>query len=141
MKNRRHKTLIVRLLILTGILAFPAPASLLFAQEEGGSDSTLVKNGRPEPPKTFLSQVYPNPFRFSASIRLDLKKPAQISLVVYDIRGRRAQVVHQGSVPAGRSVFTIRRDRLPTGTYYLVMFMRLPNGILLTERSKLLILN
>ncbi|HHL71992.1 MAG TPA: T9SS type A sorting domain-containing protein [Bacteroidetes bacterium] len=137
MKTKWQKTFS----ILCTVFMLSVPMAGLVAQEEGAADSSFVKAGSSGPPKTFLSRVYPNPFRFSASFRLELKKAAHVSLLLYDIRGRLVQTIQRGTVQPGSSTFTVQRGNLPTGTYFLVMQMRQAHGIIITERSKLLILH
>ena len=57
-------------------------------------------------PQSFaLHQNYPNPFNPTATIRFDLPQSAQVSLVVYDLLGRRvAELVSQEIEPGYHSV-------------------------------------
>ena len=48
-----------------------------------------------------LEQNYPNPFNHSTAIVFHLPRPAEVSLVVYDITGQRARVLQRGALGAG----------------------------------------
>jgi hypothetical protein len=64
-----------------------------------------------------LYQNYPNPFNPATSIRIDLPREAEVSLVVYDLLGQEVDILARGRFAPG--VHTIRWDagNLPTGVY------------------------
>ncbi len=53
-------------------------------------------------PRTFAFHApYPNPFNQSANIRVDLPEAGQLSLIVYDVLGRKVATLHDNPVEAG----------------------------------------
>jgi len=56
------------------------------------------------PKKTVLA-IYPNPFNPSTELSFSLAKSADVSLVVYDVRGRQVRVLQQGIMQAGEQKF------------------------------------
>ena len=76
------------------------------------------------PPEAFtLRQNYPNPFNISTTIRIDLPKQADVSLVIYDLLGREVVQLVDGPMEWGyHQVIWGGRDRagrkVPTGIYF-----------------------
>ncbi len=61
-----------------------------------------VEDSREELPQSFAFHApYPNPFNQSANIRIDLPEAGQLSLVVYDVLGRKVATLHEKQVAAG----------------------------------------
>ncbi|MBF0433421.1 MAG: hypothetical protein HQK83_19240, partial [Fibrobacteria bacterium] len=50
-------------------------------------------------------EIYPNPFRFSTSISLNLLSPQKVEISVYNSDGRKVVTLHEGLVSAGKSIF------------------------------------
>jgi hypothetical protein len=74
--------------------------------------------GKTNVPDTFrLSANYPNPFRTSTEIRFDLPEAADVSLVVYDMLGRRVATLTDGRKPAGYHHVRLEQSQLSAGTY------------------------
>lgn len=68
--------------------------------------------------RTFrLSDIYPNPYRDGASFALDVDRPQHVRLTVHDLRGREVAILHDGSVDAGRRIFTLDGAALEPGAY------------------------
>lgn len=66
-----------------------------------------------------LHQNFPNPFAVRTAIAFELDKAAEVSLVVYDIRGRQVGQVLEGSLlAAGRYRVSISGEGLSPGVYY-----------------------
>jgi hypothetical protein len=76
------------------------------------------------PPKpTTLYQNYPNPFNPSTNIAFYLASPANVSLVIYDVKGSVVRTLMGGAKPAGRhaAVWDGRNDggrQTASGVYY-----------------------
>ena len=65
-----------------------------------------------------LSQNYPNPFNPSTTIRYQLPAEEFVTLKIYDITGREAATLVEGTMPPGS--YTVRFDasRLASGMYF-----------------------
>ena len=70
------------------------------------------------PPASFrLHQNFPNPFNPQTVIRYTLDKPAQVSLVVYDLLGREVSQLVNEPQSAGEYDIIFEAGSLPTGMY------------------------
>lgn len=67
-----------------------------------------------------LVQVWPNPARASARIDVRLPAPQRVEVGVYDLMGRRLQVLHDGVAPVDLSV-KLDTAPLPNGAYLVVV--------------------
>ena len=67
-----------------------------------GPDLITGDDPLPVPDVTFLSQNWPNPFNPITNIGFGIKKPAHVSLRIYDAAGRLVAVLIDESRPAGR---------------------------------------
>ncbi|MBX2820862.1 MAG: T9SS type A sorting domain-containing protein [Rhodothermaceae bacterium] len=75
--------------------------------------------GYGEPPKELvLYQNYPNPFNPSTTLRFDLPQEAHTSLEIFDILGRRIQVLINDEMPAGSHSITFNAAGLASGVYF-----------------------
>lgn len=66
-----------------------------------------------------LMQNYPNPFNGSTTISFELEMRGEVELMIYDILGRRVEMLAMGSLAAG--IYKIDwspEDRLPSGIYF-----------------------
>jgi hypothetical protein len=82
-----------------------------------------------------LSQNYPNPFNPSTTIKFELPKTSQVSLMVYDILGRDVSVLVNERKDAGSYEVKFDGSALASGVY----FCRLQAGSYVNTK-KLLIL-
>ncbi len=64
-----------------------------------------------------LAAVYPNPFRASTEIALDVPEASQVTLAVFDVLGRRVAVLLDGVVEAGSHRVAFDGSALPSGVY------------------------
>ncbi|MEP0547700.1 MAG: T9SS type A sorting domain-containing protein, partial [Rhodothermales bacterium] len=75
-----------------------------------GAEATL--------PGTFaVGQNYPNPFRASTSIAVELPESTELLLEVYNLLGQRIAVVANDLYGAGSHTFSFEARDLPSGTY------------------------
>jgi hypothetical protein len=65
-----------------------------------------------------LRDAYPNPFRGSTTIAIELSEATRISLAVYDLLGRRVATMVDEVVPAGERLFDFDASGLAAGVYF-----------------------
>lgn len=81
-----------------------------------------------------LSPVFPNPMRDRGAFSLSLAREQRIRIELFDVIGRRTQVLHDGTLTAGSTHrFTIESTDMPPGVYMLRV-----QGDLVFETRKLL---
>jgi len=56
-------------------------------------------------PRLALSDAHPNPFSGGTQFSLTLDRPANVSVGIFDLAGRRVAMLHQGLLPAGNREF------------------------------------
>jgi subtilisin family serine protease len=73
-------------------------------------------------PQLSLELPSPHPVRTSATIGYQLEHSANVSIRVYDVRGRLVQTLLQNSArPAGRGSIALDANTLPSGVYFVKM--------------------
>ena len=75
-----------------------------------------------------LSQNYPNPFNPQTTIRFALPEAADVSLVVFDLTGKKVQTILQKSLPAGVFEQSFVAENLPSGMYFYQLTAN-PNSV------------
>jgi hypothetical protein len=70
-----------------------------------------------------LEQNYPNPFNPSTSIAFSLAKPAQVSIKVFDLLGRKVAEPVNGVFQAGAYIQQFNAENLSSGMYFYSMFV------------------
>ena len=80
---------------------------------------TGVESPLPEPSRFTLSEGYPNPFRSSTQVSLELEHASSVSLVVHDVSGRVITTLTREMLSPGFHVFDWRPGNLPSGVYLL----------------------
>ncbi len=69
-------------------------------------------------PETFtLCRSYPNPFNSATVLEFSLPEAAEVSVAVYDLRGRQVARVHEGWMPAGLQRLRWDAKDCPSGSY------------------------
>lgn len=71
------------------------------------------------PEETDLLQNFPNPFRTSTTIRLDLEEAAEVKLALYDVLGREVAVIREGQLQAQKHFIPFNPQGLSSGIYFL----------------------
>lgn len=71
------------------------------------------------PEETDLLQNFPNPFRTSTTIRLDLDETAEVKLALYDVLGREVAVIREGQLQAQKHYIPFNPQGLSSGIYFL----------------------
>ena len=67
-----------------------------------------------------LSAPRPNPFSERAIVDLAVREKQDVTVAVYDMLGRRVQVLHEGPMSAQQTKhFTVRAQGLSSGTYFV----------------------
>lgn len=66
-----------------------------------------------------LTAIYPNPFNATARVSLLLPQATRLSVRVYDLLGREAQLLADGAFTAGRHEILWSAHDLPAGVYFL----------------------
>lgn len=74
---------------------------------------------QPAPDAFTIRNIYPNPFNNATRITYTLPQAQEISLAVYDLQGRAAQLVAQGWQTAGEHSISLSGDNLAAGIYFL----------------------
>ena len=68
---------------------------------------------------------YPNPFNPTTTLRFDLPAPAEVTVEIFDVVGRRVLVLPMESIPAGRDrTLTVDGARLSSGVYFYRILAR-----------------
>ena len=74
-----------------------------------------------------LNKPYPNPFNPTTKISYSIKEPGNIEISIYDIQGRKVDVLHSGWLDAGSGYeFTWNASSVSSGKYFAVISA--PNG-------------
>lgn len=80
--------------------------------------STGVDTEGTVPARFALEQNMPNPFNPRTTIRYSLERDSDVSLHVYDVRGREVRVEHRGSSGAGEQSIDFDAGNMSSGTYF-----------------------
>jgi hypothetical protein len=70
------------------------------------------------PQKFNLFNNYPNPFNPVTSIKFDLPKNSLVTLNIFDISGRKIDMVLNRKMEAGSYIFNYNADKLSSGVYF-----------------------
>ena len=70
------------------------------------------------PEKFALQGAFPNPFNPATNLSFSLPEPGEVSLVVYDVRGREVVRLVDGWTPAGNYQMTFDASQLSSGLYF-----------------------
>ena len=85
-----------------------------------GSVATSVEDV-PEVPAEYLAEVniYPNPFTSVQTLTFFLKRPATVSVEIFNPLGQRVQMVALEQLPPGRHSQTVEMSDIPSGPYLI----------------------
>lgn len=70
------------------------------------------------PRKATLDQNYPNPFNPTTTINYDIPKLSHVMMIVYDVLGRKVQMLVNAEKSPGRYEATFDASRLTSGVYF-----------------------
>ncbi|MCB2197870.1 right-handed parallel beta-helix repeat-containing protein [bacterium] len=86
---------------------------------QGTASSTGIEHEPATLTRSFLDPAFPNPFNPSTTVRYGLAQPANMSLTLYDILGRRVQTLERGRRAPGTHAVVLDGSQLASGTYLL----------------------
>ena len=98
----------------------------MFGYYYTGEPLVTTAEKTPLPQSFVLHQNYPNPFNPSTTIRFDLPADADVSLVIYNLLGRKVRTLVRGEVVSGtHEVVWDTMDEtgspVPSGIYFVRM--------------------
>jgi len=92
------------------------------APDMGSSEyGSLSFKKYPVPEKFELLPAFPNLFNPVTTIRFSIPELVQISLIVYDIRGREISILHSGIIKAGYHSIKFNGTKLSSGIYFVTL--------------------
>jgi hypothetical protein len=92
------------------------------------------------PTRYALHEGYPNPFNPSTQITFDLPEPSHVSLVIYDVLGRKVAELENGMKEAGYHSATWNGSAVASGVYFARFAARDAQGnVKLSKVSRLLL--
>ncbi|MDZ7371204.1 MAG: T9SS type A sorting domain-containing protein [candidate division KSB1 bacterium] len=71
-----------------------------------------------------MYQNYPNPFNPKTTITFDTPEKSRVQLAVYDVLGRKVQILTDQVYPVGRHSLVWDTWGLPSGVYFIRMNAR-----------------
>ena len=66
-----------------------------------------------------VSEVYPNPARFSLTVEVTLTNASQTRIDIYDLVGRKIDTLEPGMLTSGQHRINIDVSRYSSGLYFL----------------------
>lgn len=103
-----------------GDLGYHDNFSLIAANIDGieYGDFVGVDDGPYLPHQIFLHQNHPNPFNPTTSIEFSIPEAGLVTLTVYDLMGREAEVIFEKEVNAGFHAVRWNADKVSSGIYF-----------------------
>lgn len=84
-----------------------------------------IKQDEPKIPLAFfVSNNYPNPFNPSTVFSVGLPHSSNLKIFVYNLLGQRVALIASGEHKAGIHKFTFNAKSLPSGTYFMQVFVK-----------------
>lgn len=84
-----------------------------------------------------LYQNYPNPFNPSTTLKFNLNRSANVSIVIYDIKGVEVdRALNNKFFPLGINSFSYSNSNLSSGVYFYTMYA---NGVFIESRKMILL--
>ena len=118
--------------VVTGLLGYTIGGDLWLAKI--GSESGIDENSR-TPIHPGIIRIHPNPFCTSTAISYTVAEPAVVSLVIYDIMGRRIRTLVNGYQNADQHSVVFNARSLPNGVYFCTL--KIGNHLPQTQRMVL----
>ena len=93
-------------------------------------------------PKNFeLHQNYPNPFSPTTTLPYQLAERAVVKIRVVDVMGREVALLVDEQKDAGEYIVTFDARGLSTGAYFYQLLLIRPDGAIITETKKMLLIS
>ncbi len=106
------------LVITSPLRAGEGPAGWAVSRVTPWTLATAATSRSVSAPEAFgLSGAWPNPFRASTTLSLDVPAAGPVSVTAYDLLGRRVAVLMEGEVEAGTHAVAFEPAGLPSGVY------------------------
>ena len=103
----------------SGIVVVTSIRDGLFVLKPTGT-ALAVATENELPLRSALSDPYPNPFKETTTFTLNLDASDEVRVEVFDVLGRRVDVLFEGNVPSGSPIsIDFSRGTLPAGTYFI----------------------
>lgn len=102
-----------------------------------GSGTTGIGHLEKENAKNFaLGQNYPNPYTNQTIIPVNLVQPADLTLYLYDLQGKKVKTIQKNNLPAGEHNFELNMQSLglSTGNYVYQMTVKNTNGVFVDSK-------
>ena len=103
-----------------------SPSGYVYASDFDGvltvlrlDSGTPVSSEDAAPSKSRFAEVWPNPTRGAATVRITLAAPGTVRAALYDVLGREVGVLAEGPFAAGAHTLALDSARLPAGGYLL----------------------
>jgi hypothetical protein len=101
---------------------------------KGESAGSATSSLRSIPTQFALAQNYPNPFNPTTTINFALPEPSYVSLVIYDVLGRKVAKLENGTKEAGYHSTTWNAEGVASGVYFVRFTSRDGSGTLQLNR-------
>lgn len=104
-----------------GTLTINNSDSTITVNLKGFSNSNvgINKTNSEIPSKYFLYDNYPNPFNPTTTIKFDIPETSDITLELYDIRGRLQNTLFRNTLSPGRYSYSLNMNNYTSGIYFL----------------------
>ncbi len=87
-----------------------------------GARVTAAEENHVMPSRFSLESNFPNPFSMTTNISLNMAKPGDVKIAIYDPIGRLVKKINAGILPAGAAQrVQINGSRMASGTYFYVV--------------------
>jgi len=97
-----------------------SPETAVFLQTCASQAALSINNSDAVFPRIFeLEQNYPNPFNSQTNIEYSLTQTGRVSIVIYDILGRKIEKLIDENQAVGKYLITWKADAYPTGIYFM----------------------
>ena len=108
----------IKVLLITLLTAFALASAPAYGQS--GEASFQIVEADESPDAYHITSAYPNPFNPRTQFTLSVTEQQHVRVEVYNLLGRRVQVLHDGRLEAGQThTFTFEVSNIPSGIYLI----------------------